>query len=188
MLPPAMASSEPTPIQRSLRLLLACAASARALVLARLPDGGTKGGNIGEFIGVIETDGQSLAAPHRQTGNGAVVGVFLHPIFLFNHGHDVLKQVFFDGRSRPLAAVGSFPEVADGVTKRHGDQRRHGLSLRKQVVHDEIGLADARPHAFVVARAVVEVEHRVRLIRRRRIARGRVKRGSGASSSGLALL
>src|SRR5438046_355449 len=45
-------------------------------VLARLANGGAEGGDRSELIGVFETNRQGLAAPHRQTGNGAVVSVF----------------------------------------------------------------------------------------------------------------
>ena len=57
------------------------------------------------------------------------------------------------------------------VSQRHHDDHGLGLALRNQVVEDDVGAADSRPSAGVVAVAVQQIQDWVGRLRRRIVSR-----------------
>ena len=102
-------------------------------------------------------------------GEGAVGRVDHRDQVLHDH---VLERAAVEPRPGPARLR---PALARrGVPLLHDDDHRHGLLLRDQVVQDEVHVPLPGPPGLVLAAAVLQVEHRVPLLRVGVVARRRV--------------
>ena len=95
-------------------------------------------------------------------------------------GVDVGNQLVDENR---LEAIDfEIPEAAEPDFVRHAvghhDEEGLDLALGDQVVHDQVGVALVAPGGFVLAPAVLQVEHRISLVQLLVVFRRRVHKGT----------
>src|SRR5450759_1618704 len=96
----------------------------------------------------------------RLIRDGAEVGI--------NVGDQVFKKNFLEAAahsSAKAATAAATTSTADIQSVFHHDDEGLGFAVRKQVVHDQIGVTLRAPARFIFTHAVLEIEHRKALAR-----------------------
>ena len=122
--------------------------------------------DIGERVEMLGRDQLGLEPAHRQARHGAMPLVRQRPEMAIDIRHQFVQQHGLKRpdveRGQPAGAAG--PQVV-GHAIGHDDDERPCLSGGDQIVHDQIGMTLVRPGGFVLAPAMLEIEHRITLAR-----------------------
>ena len=114
----------------------------------------------------VRRDLQRLPAAHRQPGHGAVLAVGERPVGRVDHRDQVvedhvLEQAGMRGSAARGAAAGAAPGRGAAYPFSITTIIGSALPGGDQVVQDEVRRGPGGPAALVLARAVLQVQHRV---------------------------
>src|SRR5216683_128617 len=131
-----------------------------------------------ELVHVVQTCEQRLAAAHRKPRNRARVPVLVHKISRLDARQHLAQQSLAEFREVAVAqlriaksAEPAAQNFRSAVTQRHHHNHGLGLSLRDQVVQNQVSASHRRPPARVIAESVQQVQHRIALLPTRVIPR-----------------
>src|ERR1700761_3428048 len=111
----------------------------------------TESSDPGKLGGMGEADFETFKAAHGEADDGAIAAVFGDAVLGFNSGNDFGEEslgkeagVVIDS-CRVVPDVMASEEGHIAVAERHDDDHLFDLPCRKEVVKNEIGVADGTP-------------------------------------------
>ena len=110
---------------------------------------------------MIAGDAQGMEGSHGKPGDRAVCAIGKDTVFAFDQGHAVSRQQMVIVAGEEIAGI----FVIDVVHAGHDNDHFTAFAVRNEVVKDIVDLPLPDPAGFVLAAAVVQVQHRIAPVR-----------------------